>query len=69
MGSFAYGAARNLIYAPKMKDTDYITDRIGVFCIYTAATPLLCLAYLLVDLKNIERVVRKMPGPIDRRPW
>lgn len=68
-GCYVYGVMRNLIYAPKMKKDEYITDRIVKFSLYTVATPILAPTYIYCDLKNIEQVLRKMPGHIDRNPW
>lgn len=67
--SFAYGGIRNLVYAPKMKENEYITDILCTYFAYTAASPILTPAFVLVDLKNIEHIIRKMPGKIDKRPW
>ena len=67
--AYTYGAIRNLIYAPKIKDSEYFTDRFCTFIGYTVGSPILLPAYMLMDLKNIEHIVRKMPGKIDRRPW
>jgi hypothetical protein len=66
---YVYGAARNLVYAPKMKKDEYITDRILKFSMYTIASPIMTPTYLYCDFKNIEQILRKMPGPIDRSPW
>jgi hypothetical protein len=68
-GCYVYGVVRNLVYAPKMKKEEYITDRIIKFSAWTAASPILAPTYLYCDLKNIEQILRKMPGPIDRSPW
>jgi hypothetical protein len=68
-GCYVYGVVRNLVYAPKMKKEEYITDRIIKFSVWTAVTPIMAPTYLYCDLKNIEQVLRKMPGPIDRSPW
>lgn len=67
--AYTYGAIRNLVYAPKIKESEYFTDRICTFVAYTAASPIMLPAYLLMDIKNIEHIARKMPGSIDRRPW
>ena len=66
---YAYGAIRNLVYAPKMKQDEYVTDRLVKYLAFTAGSPILAPAYLLIDIKNIEHIIRKMPGPIDNRPW
>jgi len=67
--TFLYGGIRNLVYAPKLKENEYITERIGVYFIYTMASPILVPTYMMVDLKNIEHIVRKMPGKINKTPW
>lgn len=69
IGTFVYGAARNLVYAPKMKDSEYMIDRILKFSVWTAASPILAFSFLYCDLRNIEQKLRKMPGPIDTSPW
>lgn len=68
-GCYVYGAVRNLVYAPKMKKEEYVTDRFGRFFMYTMAMPVLAPVSMMRDLRNIEHIVRKMPGPIDRSPW
>ena len=68
-GCYAYGVVRNLIYAPKMKKEEYITDRILKFSMLTVVSPIMAPTYLYCDLKNIEKILRKMHGPIDRSPW
>jgi hypothetical protein len=68
-GCYVYGVVRNLVYAPKMKKEEYITDRIIKFSMLTLGSPIMTPAYLYLDLKNIEQIIRKMPGPIDRSPW
>lgn len=67
--AYAYGATRNLVYAPKMKETEYFTDRLGTFIMYTVGSPIMLPAYMIIDIKNIEHIVRKMPGKVDTRPW
>lgn len=66
---YVYGAARNLVYAPKMKKEEYMIDRIIKFSVFTLASPIMAPTYLYCDLKNIENKLRKMPGAIDRSPW
>jgi hypothetical protein len=68
-GCYVYGVVRNLVYAPKMKKDEYITDRVVKFSILTLASPIMAPTYLYCDLKNIEHVLRKLPGSIDRSPW
>ena len=68
-GCYVYGVVRNLVYAPKMKKDEYITDRVVKFSILTLASPIMAPTYLYCDLKNIEQVLRKLPGSIDRSPW
>ena len=68
-GCYVYGVVRNLVYAPKMKKDEYITDRIVKFGMYTLASPILAPTYLYSDMKNIEHILRKIQGPIDRSPW
>ena len=68
-GCYVYGVVRNLVYAPKMKKDEYITDRVVKFSVLTLASPIMAPTYLYCDLKNIEHVMRKLPGSIDRSPW
>lgn len=68
-GCYVYGAVRNLVYVPKLKENEYLLDRVVGFGVWTAMSPILAPTYLYCDLKNIEHRLRKMPGPIDRRPW
>ena len=68
-GCYVYGVVRNLVYAPKMKKDEYITDRVVKFSILTLASPIMAPTYLYCDLKNLEQILRKLPGPIDRSPW
>jgi hypothetical protein len=68
-GCYVYGVVRNLVYAPKMKKDEYITDRVLKFSMLTVASPIMAPTYLYCDLKNIEHVLRKLPGSIDRSPW
>lgn len=67
--SVVYGAARNLVYVPKLKENEYVLDRVLRFGMWTVAAPCLAPAFLYIDLKNLEHKLRKMPGSIDRRPW
>lgn len=69
IGTYTYGAVRNLVYAPRIKQDEYVTDRMMKFCVWTASTPLMFPIYMYCDLKNIEHVLRNMPGKIDRTPW
>ena len=68
-GCYVYGVVRNLVYAPKMKKDEYITDCVVKFSILTLASPIMAPTYIYCDLKNIEHVLRKLPGSIDRSPW
>jgi hypothetical protein len=68
-GCYVYGVVRNLVYAPKMKKEEYITDRFGTFFMYTMVMPIHAPVSVMRDLRNVEHVLRKMPGPIDRSPW
>ena len=68
-GCYVYGTVRNLVYAPKMKNEEYMIDRLIKFGIWTAATPIMAPTYLYCDLKNIEHKLRKMPGKIEMNPW
>ena len=67
--TYTYVALRTIAYAPPLKKEEYVTDRAGRVFIYTISAPFTALGYLMTDLKNLEHVVRKMPGPIDRSPW
>lgn len=66
---YTYGALRTAVYAPPMKKDDYVTERVGRAIMYTATAPFVAPIWMCADLKNIEHVVRDMPGPIDRSPW
>jgi hypothetical protein len=68
-GCYIYGTLRNLVYAPKIKENEYIIDHVAKFCAWTAATPIMAPTFLYCDLRNIEQKLRKMPGPIDKSPW
>jgi hypothetical protein len=67
--AYAYGALRTIAYAPPLKKEDYVTDRVGRVFVYTLASSFMAPGYVFKDLKNLEHIVRKMPGPIDRSPW
>jgi hypothetical protein len=69
VATYTYGALRTIAYAPALKKEEYVIDRAGRVFIYTIAAPFTALGYLLIDLRNLEHVVRKMPGQIDRSPW
>lgn len=68
-GCYVYGTIRNLVYAPNLKENEYIIDRMGKFFGYTAGMPILAPVCVLIDLRNLEHCVRKMPGKIDTSPW
>jgi hypothetical protein len=57
------------VYVPKIKENEYVIDRVVQFCVLTAVTPIMAPTYLYCDLKNIEHKLRKMPGKFDRSPW
>jgi hypothetical protein len=69
IAAYTYVAMRTIAYAPPLKKEEYVTDRAGFIGIYTISAPFTAPGYLLTDLKNLEHIVRKMPGPIDRSPW
>ena len=69
IGAYTYGVLRTIAYAPPFKKEEYVMDRVGRVFAYTLSTPFTAPGYLFVDLKNLEHVVRKMPGPIDKSPW
>ena len=69
MISCAYGFVRTIVYAPPMKDTDYITDRIAKTLAFTAMSPISTPLCICIDIKNLEHKLRKMPGDINRTPW
>ena len=69
IGAYTYCALRTIAYAPPFKKEEYVTDRVGRVFVYTLSAPFTAPRYLFVDLKNLEHVARKMPGPIDRSPW
>jgi hypothetical protein len=69
VSSYIYCASRNAVYAPKLKENEYITDRIGTHLFLMGLAPIAMPAWILGDVKNMEHVIRKMPGDIDRWPW
>mgnify|MGYP006277007563 CR=1 FL=1 len=68
-GCYVYGVVRNLVYVPKLKDNEYMLDRVVGFGMWTAASPILAPTFIYCDLRNIEHKLRKMSGPINRCPW
>ena len=69
VGTYMYVALRNAVYAPPMKKEEYVTDRVGRAAMYTLAAPFTATFWMWADIKNLEHIARKMPGPIDRSPW
>ena len=69
IGVYTYGALRTAAYSPPLKKDEYMTDRIGTTLVYILSTPFTVPIWIYKDIKNLEHVVRKMPGPIDRTPW
>ena len=69
IGAWTYGAVRTVIYAPPRKKEEYMTDRVGRTVMYTLSAPWTAPICVYRDIKNLEHVARKMPGPIDRTPW
>jgi len=69
IGAYTYGTIRTIAYAPPLKREEYVTDRVGGIFVHTLSAPFVAPVYLFKDLKNLEHVARKMPGPIDRSPW
>ena len=67
--TYMYGVMRSVAYAPPLKKEEYVTDRVGCIFMHTISAPFMAPGYLFTDLKNLEHVVRKMPGSIDRKPW
>ena len=67
--TYIYGTLRSIAYAPPLKKEEYVTDRAKIIFMHAIAGPFMAPGSLLIDLKNLEHVVRKMPGPIDRSPW
>ena len=69
IGSWVYGFARTMAYTPKLKEDDYVIDRIGKIIAWTGVAPICSPILFLTDLKNLEHKLRNMPGPINRFPW
>ena len=69
IGAYTYGALRTIAYAPALKKDEYVTERIGCILINTVSSVFMAPGYVFKDIKNLEHVLRKMPGPIDRSPW
>ena len=69
IGAYTYGALRTIAYAPPLKKDEYVTERIGCILINTVSSVFMAPGYVFKDIKNLEHVLRKMPGPIDRSPW
>ena len=67
--SYAYCIGRTVVYAPPLKDTEYVVDRLGQTLINIAMSPVCVPMYIYTDIKNIEHLARKMPGKINRFPW
>ena len=69
LGAYTYGTLRTVAYSPSLKKEEYMTDRIGTTFMYILSSPFTAPSWLYTDIKNLEHVVRKMPGSIDRSPW
>ena len=69
VGAYVYCAARSAFYAPKLEKNEYMTDRVGRHLFLMGIAPVAAPVWLYFDAKNLEHVVRKMPGPIDKWPW
>ena len=69
MGAYTYGTLRTAAYSPPLKKEEYMTDRIGTTFMYILSSPFTAPNWLYNDIKNLEHVVRKMPGSINRSPW
>jgi hypothetical protein len=69
MGAYTYVTLRTAAYAPPLKKEEYITDRLRTTFMYILSAPFTAPLCVYLDIKNLEHVVRKMPGPIDRSPW
>jgi hypothetical protein len=67
--TYIYGTLRSIAYSPPLKKEEYVIDRARCIFMHTIAAPFMAPGSLLIDLKNLEHVVRKMPGPIDKSPW
>jgi len=69
IGAYTYVGLRTAVYAPPLQKEDYVTERLGRVVIYTLPAPWSAPIWMYTDLKNLEHIARKMPGPIDRSPW
>lgn len=69
IGAYTYVTLRTAAYSPPLEKDDYIIDRLGTTFIYILSAPMMVPNWLYKDIKNLEHVVREMPGPIDRSPW
>lgn len=69
IGAYTYGAVRTIAYAPPLKKDDYVTERVGCVLIHSVSATFMAPGYVFKDIRNLEHVIRKMPGPIDRSPW
>jgi len=69
IGAYTYVALRTALHAPPLEKDEYMIDRASRAVMYTLTAPFSAPIYIYVDLKNLEHVVRKMPGRIDRSPW
>jgi hypothetical protein len=69
IGAYTYGAVRTMAYAPPLKKDEYVTERVGCVFIHTISSVFMAPGYLFKDIRNLEHVIRKMPGPIDKSPW
>ena len=65
----AYGFVRTLMYAPPLRENEYIVDRIVKVAAFTAISPCIAPITLTVDIHNLEHKLRKMPGDVNRSPW
>ena len=69
IGAYTYGALRTIAYAPPLKKDEYVTERVGCVLINTVSSVFMAPGYVFKDIRNLEHIARKMPGPIDRSPW
>jgi hypothetical protein len=69
IGAYTYVTLRTVVYAPPLEKDEYIIDRASRAIMYTLTAPFAAPIWIYADLKNLEHVVRKMPGRIDRSPW
>ena len=69
IASCAYGFVRTLMYAPPLRENEYIVDRIAKVATVTAISPCIAPVTLAVDIHNLEHKLRKMPGDVNRTPW